>query len=63
LSAARDKNAFSWKNQVGFNRSAFFKTAEQNFRKKFSMPDPFTNRMNILMIKEKIMILKKSEKN
>jgi hypothetical protein len=29
LSAARDKNAFSWKNQVGFNRSAFFKTAEQ----------------------------------
>jgi hypothetical protein len=42
------------KNQVGFNRSAFFKTAEQTDKKNSSMPDPFTNRMNILMIKKKL---------
>ena len=40
LSAARDKMLLAGKNQVGFNRSAFFKTAEQTFDKKFEYARP-----------------------
>jgi hypothetical protein len=40
------------KNQVGFNRS-FFQNGRANFRKKFSMPDPFTNQYEYFNDKRK----------
>ena len=62
LSAARDKMLLAGKNQVGFNRSAFFKTAEQTFDKKFEYARPIHQSYEYFNDKKKNYDIEKSEK-
>lgn len=62
LSAARDKMLLAGKNQVGFNRSAFFKTAEQTFDKKFEYARPIHQSYEYFNDKKKNYYIEKSEK-
>ena len=62
LSAARDKMLLAGKNQVGFNRSAFFKTAEQTFDKKFEYARPINQSYEYFNDKKKNYDIEKSEK-
>ena len=62
LSAARDKMLLGGKNQVGFNRSAFFKTAEQTFDKKFEYARPIHQSYEYFNDKKKNYDIEKSEK-
>ena len=62
LSAARDKMLLAGKNQVGFNRSAFFKTAEQTFDKKFEYTRPIHQSYEYFNYKKKNYDIEKSEK-
>jgi hypothetical protein len=62
LAAARDKMLLAGKNQVGFNRSAFFKTAEQVFDKKFDYARPIYQSYEYLNDRKKNYNIEKSEK-
>ena len=62
LSAAREKMLLAGKNQVGFNRSAFFKTAEQTFDKKFDYTRPIHQSYEYFNDKKKNYDIEKSEK-